>query len=372
MIVLIDGRAFTASTAGISNFLKESVTAWARLRPQDIFLIPLPRPVHETFSDNGLPENVRIEEKSNWLFHRLPNLAWLLIMMPILARKWKADVYYSPVPCLPFFLPKGKKTIIVVHDVVNIEFQKTMQWTNVLVNKLFFSRSIKKADIIWTNSLYTREKVRQYFPKRQCQDIFTGASIDRSIYRPITITDEEKSQIMQKYHIEKDFILFVGSLEPRKKLTFLLSIMPELYRRKQLQLVVVGGSGWKNSSIRTVVEDKAFLRESAVFCGFVPNEDLVKLYHLARCFVSASLNEGFGMPQLEALLCGCPIVTAHNSAMIEVAEGKDGATTVEGYDQETWINTIIQVAEQRPEVITTQLDNYNWNLILKNFIENRL
>jgi len=372
MIVLIDGRAFTAPTAGISNFLKDSIMAWGHLHPADTLLVALPRPLHKTFSHSGLPDNVVLSEQSNALFRRLPNLAWLLMMMPLLARRWKADVYYSPVPCLPFLLPRRMKKIIVVHDVVNIEFQKTMQWKNVLANKLLFSRSIKKTDIIWTNSLYTQGKVRQYFPKRQCQDIFTGASINRTVYRPITLTDDERLQMLQKYHIATDFVLFVGSLEPRKNLTFLVSLMPELYRRKRLQLVVVGGSGWKNSSIRSIVEDKNFPRECTVFCGFVPNEDLVKLYHLARCFVSASLNEGFGMPQLEALLCGCPIVTAHNSAMIEVAEGKDGATTVEGYDQETWINTVIRVAEERPQVNTAQMADYDWDIVLKKLLEERL
>ena len=369
MTILIDGRAFTASTAGISNFLKESVTAWARLRPQDIFLIPLPRPAHETFSENGLPKNVRIEEKSNSLFHKLPNLIWLLVMMPILARRWKADIYYSPVPCLPFFLPRKMKTIIVVHDVVNIEFRKTMQWTNVLANKFFYNSSVKKADIIWTNSYYTKNKVKKYFPKRQCENIFTGASINRAIYQPTTLSEAEKTAILQKYNIQQPFILFVGSLEPRKNLTFLLSLMPELYRRKQVQLVVVGGRGWKNSPIHDIVEADDYPQESTVFCGFVPNEDLVKLYHLAACFVSASLNEGFGMPQLEALLCGCPVVTAHNSAMIEVAAGKEGAVTVEGYDPQKWTDTIIQVIENHPKVNTAQLENYNWDLILANFLK---
>lgn len=372
MIVLIDGRALTAPTAGISNFLKDSVMAWGKQHPSDTLFIALPRPLHKTFSRSGLPDNVFLSEQSNAFFHRLPNLVWLFMMMPLLARRYKADVYYSPLPCLPFLLPRRMKKIIVVHDVVNIEYQKTMQWKNVLANTVLFGRSIKKADIIWTNSLYTRGKVQQYYPKRQCQDIFTGTSINRTVYKPITLTDDQRLQILQKYHIEKDFVLFVGSLEPRKNLTFLLSLMPELYRRRQLQLVVVGGSGWKNSSIRSVVEDQAFPRESTVFCGFVPNEELVMLYHLARCFVSASLNEGFGMPQLEALLCGCPIVTAHNSAMIEVAEGKAGATTVEGYDQKTWINTIIRVADERPKVDTAQLADYDWDFILKKFLESRL
>lgn len=372
MKVLIDGRAFTAPTAGISNFLKDSLMAWGRQHPADILFVALPRPLHKTFSGLGLPVNVVLREQSNALFHRLPNLVWLLIMMPLLARRLKADIYYSPVPCLPFWLPRKTKTVIVVHDVVNIEFKKTMHWKNVLANKFLFSRSIKKAYIIWTNSLYTQNKVRQYYPVRRCNDIFTGASVDRTVYRPMILTSNIKAEIRKKYHIEKDFILFVGSLEPRKNLTFLLSLMPELYRRKQLQLVVVGGSGWKNSSIRNIIEAKDFPRESTIFCGFVPNEELVKLYHLAQCFVSASLNEGFGMPQLEALLCGCPIVTAHNSAMTEVAEGKTGAITVEGYDPQTWEDAIIRVAEERPQVDISQFAAYDWDIILKTLLEERL
>jgi hypothetical protein len=78
------------------------------------------------------------------------------------------------------------------------------------------------------------------------------------------------------------------------------------------------------------------------------------------------------MPQLEALLCECPIVTAHNSAMIEVASGKDGAFTVEGYDPQIWIDTIIRIANERPTVNTSQLAAYDWDIILKNFLENNL
>ena len=372
MKILIDGRTFTAPSAGISNFLKESIMAWGKLHPADTFYIALPKAPHKTFARDGLPDNAQLVECTNWLFRRLPNLVWLLLMMPLLARRWQADIYYTPVPCLPFLLPRRMKKIIVVHDVVNIEFSETMQWTNVLANKLFFNRSIKKADIIWTNSLYTKGKVKHYFPQRRCQDIFTGASIDRSVYQAIDISPQEATDLLRRLGIQQPFILFVGSLEPRKNLTFLLSLMPDLYRQENLQLVVVGGRGWKNSPIRSIVEADGFPRESTVFCGFLPNEDLVKLYHLARCFVSASLNEGFGMPQLEALLCGCPIVTAHNSAMIEVAKGKSGATTVEGYDPQVWKDTIIRIAGTRPQVNTEQLAAYDWDKILKQFLENRI
>ena len=369
MTILIDGRAFTAPTAGISNFLKDCLMAWAKLRPYDTFIVALPRPIHKTFSDAGLPDNVRIQERSNGLFHKLPNLLWLLLMMPILVRQYKADIYFSPVPCLPFFLPRGLKKIIVVHDVVNKEFQHTMQWKNILSNKLFYDQSIKNTDIIWTNSYYTKDKVKEYFPNCNCERIFTGCSVSRKLYRRLSLSEQEKEEVLKKYNINGSFILFVGSLEPRKNLSFLLSLMPQLYSKKRVQLVIVGGKGWRNSHIRDIVENEHFPQESTVFCGFVPNEDLVKLYNMAECFVSTSLNEGFGMPQLEALLCGCPIVTAHNSAMIEVAGGKEGAFTVEGYNPEKWINTIIDVVEHHPCVNQKQLEEYNWDTILENFLK---
>ena len=372
MRILIDGRTFTAPTAGISNFFKESVTAWAKLCPQDTFLIALPRPVHKTFSSEGLPKNIRIEEKSNWLFHRLPNLLWLIIMMPLLVRQWKADIYYSPVPCLPFFLPRRVKKVIVVHDVVNIESRETMQWTNVLANKLFFSNSIRKSDIIWTNSYYTKSKVEDYFPNRLCKEIFVGGAVDRMFFFQQNLTLEQKQEIKNKFGIKNKFILFVGSLEPRKNLQFLLQIIPELYRSHGIQLVVVGGKGWKNSEIKDIAESPEFPKDSTIFCGFITNEDLALLYNTADCFVSAALMEGFGMPQLEALLCGCPIVTSHNSAMIEVAEGKDGAYTIEGYESQKWMNTILDVVEHHPKVNQLQLADYDWDIILKRFLEERL
>jgi glycosyltransferase involved in cell wall biosynthesis len=74
--------------------------------------------------------------------------------------------------------------------------------------------------------------------------------------------------------------------------------------------------------------------------------------------------EGFGMPQLEALLCGCPVVTAHNTAMIEVAKEKDGAVTVEGYDKEKWIHAIVKMLQERPNVNLQQLSDYHWGNII--------
>lgn len=368
MTILIDGRPFTKTSAGISSFLKECLKAWSVKKPSDTFWVCMPDECDQSLTVEDFPDNVQFVINTNRFFKTMPNLVWLSIMMPLLSRKFKAGYFFSALPCIPFFLPKKMKKIIVVHDVVNIEFSQTMQWTNWLSNKLFFNRSIKNADMLWANSSYTKERIEKYFPKRKCKDIFKGCAVNRNLYHGLLLSDDEKASIRKKFNINGKFILFVGSLEPRKNLPFLLSIMPQIYLKAHIQLVVVGAKGWKNSSIYNTVENNDFPKESTVFCGFVPDTDLVRLYNMAECFVSASLNEGFGMPQLEALLCGCPVVTAHNSAMIEVAEGKDGAITVEGYDRETWIHAITRVIEHRPRVNQSQLYFYDWEKIIDRFL----
>ena len=212
---------------------------------------------------------------------------------------------------------------------------------------------------MWTNSYYTKSKVEEYFSQRRCQEIFTGGAIDRHVFFPRVLSDQERQDIKQHFGIKNQFLLFVGSLEPRKNLKFLLTLMPELYQKHHLQLVIVGGKSWKSSDIKDIVESPSFPQESTIFCGYVSNEELARLYS------SAALMEGLGMPQLEALLCGCPVVTAHNTAMIEVAEGKEGAVTVEGYDAHTWQQAILDIIQNPKQVRQEQLAEYDWRKIIQ-------
>ena len=183
------------------------------------------------------------------------------------------------------------------------------------------------------------------------------------------MSETERKDIKKKIGIKHQFLLFVGSLEPRKNLEFLLHVIPSLYKEHQIQLVVVGAKGWKNSSIRAIIEAPDFPQESTIFCGFITNTELADLYNTADCFISAALMEGFGMPQLEALKCGCPIITANNSAMTEVAKDKDGAILIDGYQPEKWQDAILRVIEEKPTVNIEQLAEYDCEVIIKKLSE---
>ena len=367
MKVLVDGRAFVKTSAGISTFLQGSLDAWAEQCPQDTFYLALPQAPDKTLAGLRFPSNVTWVVSDNLFFKKLPNLVWLLIMMPVLCIRYQADVYFSPLPCIPYFLKKRVKKVIVVHDVVTIEFKDTMAWENKLASWLFFNRSIRKADLIWTNSNYTKACVEKYFPVRKSQEIVVGCAVNRRIYHRFDVTDDMRETIAGKYGISGRFLLFVGSLEPRKNLRFLVSLMPEIWEKSRIPLVVVGAKGWKETGISQIINDPHFPKASVVFCGYVSNQDLAVLYNMAVCFVSASMNEGFGMPQLEAFLCGCPVITADNSAMSEVAKGKSGSLLIAGYDPHEWIEGITKFVGHHDAVNGHEFDQYDWHRIVKDF-----
>ena len=152
--------------------------------------------------------------------------------------------------------------------------------------------------------------------------------------------------------------------------------MPEIYKRTGYKLLIVGASGWKNSNIAEIVNQPTYNQNSIFFAKYVEFEKLLKIYNSATLYVSTALNEGFGMPQLEAMACGCPVVSPHNSAMIEVVEGR--GVTIEGWDETNWEDTVVQLL-QNPEKLESlrhpDLKEYNWRDIIlrvKSYIEENL
>lgn len=368
MNIIVDGRAFVKMAAGITNFLKCSLRELGIQCPGDKFIVVLPKDIHPSLENLDMPDNVTFHKYETKWSKYIPNFIWLQIILPFIVRKYKASVFFSPVPYIPYLLPTDVKTLIVVHDVVNLEYKGTMALGNRIASSMFFKRSIEIADQVWTNSEYTKEKVCEYIPKRKCNNIFVGCAVERQIYHRIDVSETSVSELKKEFNIKDKFIMFVGSLEPRKNLSFLLRLMPELYNRYGYQLLVVGGKGWKESNVKDIIFADGYPTDSTIFAGYISNEKLAMLYNISDCFVSTSLNEGFGMPQLEAMLCGCPVVTANNSAMKELAENEHTAITVSGWNEDEWVHTIHKSIECEYKPNVQNLKKYDWKDIVRRLI----
>lgn len=355
MNLIFDGRIFSTRMTGIGTFARDVVTSILKYRHDVKLFVLCPRPVHSNYLNWVEKYQVPIVF-CPVISSKLPTTLWYHLFSYKISKKKGADVYISPFTDYPLVWGSKIKHIITVHDVVNKDFKDTMEWKNRLMSALFFDLSIKRSHYIWCNSEYTHRAILQYFPTVSQKNVFVGDS-SGEIFNNICLSEYDKKKILNRYGVKERFILFVGSLEPRKNLGFLIKIAPILYKKTNIQTLIIGANQWGKSH-------NDYDKESTIFIQhFVKTEELVELYNVASCYVSTSLNEGFGMPQLEAMKCGCPVVSPNNSGMIEVVTGY--GTLVDGWDVDAWINAISSEVQREHKPYAGK--KYNWEYIINSF-----
>ena len=374
MNIVIDCRVFTKRATGVATYAIDAIKAICKYIPEWHLTLVSPKPFHKSIV--GLPlDKVKVIISPMYGNDSIPNEVWFHFHYAKIARKLKADLVWTPRPETPFLSVGKAKRMITVHDVVGKEFAKTMSWKGKYIARPLASRSINRADLIWCNSNYTLGKLGQYYPNRKQKCSVIGDSCSTNFHR-IDVSEDTKTEIFSEYGISNGFILFVGTLEPRKNLSFLLKIMPKIYEETGYKLIVVGGSGWKNSSVADIVNSPSYNTEAVSFAKYVEFDRLLELYNLATLYVSTAINEGFGMPQLEAMACGCPVVSPHNSGMIEVVGGR--GVTIKGWNEKEWQNTIVDLLLNPIKLDPLKhpdLSEYDWkNIILrvKDYVEKNI
>jgi len=192
-------------------------------------------------------------------------------------------------------------------------------------------KSIKNADMIIAVSENTKKDIINCFniSSDKIQVVYEGVDDFFKI-----INDKGRlEQVRKKYNISKDFILNVSMITPRKNLITLIKAFKLLRDSKNIkcQLVIAGGKGWWYEDVFKTVSALR-LEDEVIFTGYVPDEDLLYLYNAATLFAYPSLYEGFGLPILEAMSCGCPVVASNVSSIPEVCE--DAALMINPKDVE--------------------------------------
>jgi len=240
-------------------------------------------------------------------------------------KKEKFDIYFEP-NFIPLPIP-AKRTVVTVHDFSFFHFPEWHPAERIKYFQKHFWEKIKRADkIIFDSNFIKDESIRLFsFPAEKLKTIYLG--IDKNIYRMYDPRD--LIGISKKYSLPPKFIFFLGSIEPRKNLKHLLLAYLNLDApiRKEFKLVLAGFKGWKNEEIHSLIKKS---NGDVKYIGYMPEEDLGKVLNLAHLFLFPSFYEGFGLPPLEAMACGCPVITSNTSSLPEICA--DAAFYVNPYD----------------------------------------
>jgi glycosyltransferase involved in cell wall biosynthesis len=315
MKIGIDARALTAAPSGIGIYLANVLDALQAVGAAHRFYL--------ISSDTIFYEPVR----SNWtkieahLNKPLVGSAWMQMKVPAIAHRIRLDLYWGPRHHLPLLLPRRIRTVLTIHDVVHRLYPGTMAFPNLLLERMLMRLSVHRADRIITDSASTARDLQTFYP--------AAASKTRVVHPGVPMMPSDDGQPLPE-DIPSRYVLFVGTLEPRKNFERLLQAYwqsdPE---RHGVHLVVVGGKGWKSDTLRRRLESPPWDRY-VTLTGYVSRCQLQRIYRQALCVAFPSLYEGFGFPILEAMACGTPVLTASVSSMPEVAG--DAAFLVDPYD----------------------------------------
>jgi len=214
------------------------------------------------------------------------------------------------------------KSIITVYDMVSERFPETMDKRNRRLLRRFLAKSCRKADAIVTISEFSKREIVDCLGVAPEKIHVALCGIDTKVYFPPEDEEERKKLtaiLAEKYKISGPYILYLGTLEPRKNVDVLLDAFEILHQRfPELKLVVCGGLGWQYEKTLSHLEGLG-LRDSIIRTGFIPEEDKRMLYIAAQAFAFPSIYEGFGLPVAEAMACGTPVVCSDASSLPEVA-----------------------------------------------------
>lgn len=260
--------------------------------------------------------NVKIVKINSFFFRRfMLRIIFEQFFLPLYCFRYRINILHSLHYSFPIVMYKTKR-IVTVHDLTFFLYPHLHTFIKRYYFRLFISFASKLADEIICVSESTASDLKKLFPRIKANIQVIPLAVDNQL---TTFSDSERNSVLEKFNIKEDYILFVGTLEPRKNLEHLIKAYNLICASNpNISLVIVGKKGWFYDSIFNLVE-KLKLNAKIIFTGYVSEYEKFILLSLCRLFVYPSLYEGFGLPILEAFLFEKPTITSNISSMPEVA-----------------------------------------------------
>ncbi len=332
MHIGIDARMLFYRMGGISQAVLHLLPALAALDGENRYTIFHSRQDGRSY----LPSSPNFQRADLWTpcHHRLEPWSLSTELLP-----HRLDVLHSP-----DFIPPlwgGRRKIITVHDLNFIFYPEFLTRESLRYYAGGIQSAVRRADGIAVDSEATRQDMieRLGAPPEKVRTVLLAVNpIYEKAYGETAVT-----ATLQKYNLPRGFILFVGTLEPRKNIPTLIRAY-DLLRQEtavDVPLILVGGKGWIYDDVFATI-DELGLRGHVRHLSGVFDEELAHLYHGAGVLVTPSFYEGFGLPALEAMYCGCPAVVSRRGSLPEIV-GPEGLMVDDPKDTDAWADILRRV-----------------------------
>ncbi|WP_055669358.1 glycosyltransferase family 4 protein [Desnuesiella massiliensis] len=350
MKIGIDGRAAKwYRGTGIGTYTYQLIKSLNNIDLLNDYLIFMPEDYHKELS---LKENFNVKA----ITKNMVNNFWDEVNIPNILENKEVELYHIPQNGVGLPPKKNCHFVITLHDVIPYKMPETVgeRYLNIFLNEM--PSIVSRCDGIITVSNYSKEDIAKAFnfPKEK---IYVTHLASEEIYKPLNI-DFCKNFIKENYGINEDFILYIGGFSPRKNILGLIEAFSNIVNKnkKNIKLVIAGSKGisyemYKNRTINLKVE------EDVLFPGFIPLNHLPLFYNAAELFVYPSFYEGFGLPPLEAMSCGTPVIASNITSIPEILD--NGAILINPSNSEELYDAIIKVLEDK---------NFKNDLILKGLV----
>lgn len=330
MRVAIDARKL--HDFGIGTYIRNLLRHLARIDRQNEYVLLCHEPDLGVVDQLGPNFRAVLEPSPNYSLQEQVRVPWAL-------RRERPDVYHAPHYVLPAAV--RCRSVVTIHDCIHLMFPQY------LPNRLAYAyaraamwAAAKRSDRILTVSEASKRDIMHFFNVPPEKIVVVYNAIDERF--SVEPREEDVARVRERYQLDHGFVLYAGNIKPHKNVVRLIEAFAEVRKGgfEELKLLIIGDEISKLPALRRAVHQHK-LHKHVRFLGFLPDETLAVLYRLAAVFVFPSLYEGFGLPPLEAMASGTPVVTSNVSSLPEVVG--DAAVLVDPHDVHAIVDGVRRV-----------------------------
>jgi glycosyltransferase involved in cell wall biosynthesis len=335
MKIGIDGIPLSAAKTGVGHYTYEVARALAVAQPQEEFQVVSQIPFVTTAIESTEPRPGNLA-----FIHETVNAVtkhWWTLGLPLYIRRNSIDLFHGTNYDVPAW--GGVPTVLTIHDLSLLLYSETHEERRVKRARRRLPVMVRLATRIIVPTDSVRGEVCEHLSV-DTNKVVVIPEAPRRCFHPVE--PESARVVLNRLSIEDSFVLYVGAIEPRKNLITLVRAMEEVYTATTLrpQLVIAGPTGWLSDDLFAHVAT-SLIKDRIVLTGYLGDEDLRALYSVCSVMCYPALYEGAGLPPLEAMACGAPVITSDARAVVEMSG--DGARTVAALDYGALAQSIVEL-----------------------------